>query len=45
MESNEVEKFVSAVLNKDNIKASKMLEAAMKKKVAKRLADVLKDND
>lgn len=45
MESNELEKFVNAVLDKDNIKASKFLEKAMKQKVAKRLADTLRDND
>ena len=43
MESNEVEKFVKAVLDKDNVKASKYLEKAMKQKVAKRLADTLKE--
>lgn len=45
MESNELEKFVNAVLDKDNVKASKFLEKAMKQKVAKRLADTLRDND
>ena len=45
MESNELEKFVNAVLDKDNVKASKFLEKAMKQKVAKRLANTLRDND
>ena len=45
MESNELETFVNAVLDKDNVKASKFLEKAMKQKVAKRLADTLRDND
>lgn len=40
MESTE--KFVKAILDGDNVKASTQLEQIMKKKVAKRLIDVLK---
>lgn len=36
------ETFVKAILDGDNVKASKQLEQIMKKKVAKRLVDVLK---
>lgn len=41
MKTDEMTKFVNAVLDNKNVDAQKLLEQALKKKVAKRLANVL----
>jgi len=41
MENNDTEKFVNAVVDKNNVKAFKFLEKVLKEKVAKKIADTL----
>lgn len=41
MEQTKSEKFVDAVMKKDNIKAQEVLERIVKEKVAKKIANVL----